>query len=119
MIENFYSGWNESSRQEILETLIITEEDFEEAYGEPLSAVLEWQEEGGALGTHQYTGAAEVLTLDEVFDKAANDWLVKNEDRQTYFEAKNNGMISLCGYVPEGCQDDCFTGIRIASIEAI
>lgn len=53
MIENFYSGWNESSRQEILETLNLTEEQIEEEYGEPLSAVLEWQEEGGALGTHQ------------------------------------------------------------------
>jgi len=40
----------------------------------------------------------------------------KRKDASVYFEAKNNGMISSCGYVQDGCMDDCFNGINIASI---
>ena len=32
-------------------------------------------------------------------------------------DAKLDGIISLCGFVPKGCQDDCFRGIKIKSFE--
>ncbi|RAJ30211.1 hypothetical protein [Pedobacter cryoconitis] len=74
----------------------------------------EWQEDQSKLNTHS-TGAA-TLTLDEVYQKAKTEWLLKRKDAETYFEANNNGMISTCGYVNNGCQDDCFNGIKIVSI---
>lgn len=74
----------------------------------------EWQEEQGKLNTHS-AGAA-TLTLDDVYQKAKTEWLLKRKDAETYFEANNNGMISTCGYVNNGCQDDCFNGIKIVSI---
>ncbi|MBD3626793.1 MAG: hypothetical protein HUJ21_01610 [Cyclobacterium sp.] len=78
---------------------------------------LEWTEEEGELGSHQ--NGAEPLTLDEVYTKAQQEWLVERENAVTYFERENNGMISTCGYVENNCVDDCFIGIKIARIEAL
>ncbi|PJJ79315.1 hypothetical protein [Mucilaginibacter auburnensis] len=81
----------------------------------PTSVVQEqWTEEEGSLNTHQ-KGAA-TRTLDEVYTEAKNNWLKKRAKTTTYFETKNEGMISLAGYVDDGCQDDCFVGITISSI---
>ena len=77
----------------------------------------EWKEDGTQLGTHD-NGAA-LLTMDEVYAKAKDDWLLKRDNANNYFEAKNNGMISLCGYGMNGCQDDCFNGIKIKYIRGL
>lgn len=76
-----------------------------------------WEETESTLNTH--TSGAATITLDAIYEQAASDWLQKREDATTYFEAKNNGMISSCGYVPDGCADDCFRGIHISSIERL
>lgn len=71
----------------------------------------EWVEDQSTLNSHDRGAAA--LTLDEIYDRAKTVWLKKRSDADFYFETKNNGMISSCGFVPDGCQDDCFTGITI------
>lgn len=74
-----------------------------------------WTETKSDLNTHQ--NGAQTLNLDAVYEKAANEWLKADKKQNTiYFEAKNQGMISSCGYVPNGCQDDCFNGITISNI---
>jgi hypothetical protein len=82
-----------------------------------LTVVLEWKEDENQLGTHQ-EGAA-LMTMDEVYAKARDEWLLKRDNAKTYFEAKNDGIISLCGYVPNGCADDCFMGIAIKFIKGL
>ncbi|HMI04596.1 MAG TPA: hypothetical protein VK541_19045 [Pedobacter sp.] len=77
----------------------------------------QWEEGQNTLNTHQ--NAAATLTLDEIYDRAKTDWLKKRSDADFYFEAKNDGMISSCGFVPDGCQDDCFTGITIDFIRKL
>lgn len=77
----------------------------------------EWEEDAASLGSHA-DGAA-LHTLDDIYGSAKNDWLKKRDNAQTYFEAKNNGMISSCGYVEDGCADDCFRGISIGFIEKL
>ncbi|WP_316803674.1 hypothetical protein [Pedobacter nototheniae] len=79
--------------------------------------LIEWTEDKTSLNTHQ--DGATIRTLDEIYLEAKNNWLLKRKDAETSFEAKNNGMISSCGYVENGCQDDCFTGISISSIEKL
>lgn len=74
----------------------------------------QWTEDETTLNTHN--AGAISRTLDDIYEQAKNDWLKPRPDAQTYFEAKNNGMISNCGYVPNGCADDCFTGITITLI---
>ena len=80
---------------------------------------LEWTENESEINSHQHTGAAYAWTLDEIYDKAQQEWLVNREDARTYFEVGNNGLISSCGYVVDGCMDDCFNGITIKGIEAL
>lgn len=77
----------------------------------------QWTEDKSQLNTHQ-SGAAAV-TLDHIYTQARTELLKKRENAQTYFEAKNDGMISSAGYVEDGCTDDCFRGINIAFIEAL
>lgn len=73
-----------------------------------------WTENEGGINSHQ--DGAEAVTLDEIYAKTRNYWLKKRDNVKTYFEAKNNGLISSCGYVENGCADDCFNGIDIINI---
>lgn len=79
---------------------------------------LEWTENVSEIGSHKNNAFA-ALILDEIYAKAQQDWLLKRANAKTYFEAKNNGLLSTCGYVENGCQDDCFIGIHIKSIEPL
>lgn len=78
----------------------------------------QWHENKASLGQHSL-GAA-LITLDEVYKKAKNEWLAADKKTNTiYFETNNNGMISGASYVPNGCQDDCSIGISISEIKAL
>ena len=84
----------------------------------PDTIALEWTEEENEINSHKNAGgAATALTLDQIYNKAKSEWLIKRKDVTVYFETKNNGLISTCGYVPKGCMDDCFLGIRIKNIQ--
>lgn len=78
-----------------------------------------WIELEAELNNHVETPAAATITLDEVYQKAQTDWLKTRKNTETFFETKNNGMISTCGYTENGCADDCFRGIYIKSIEVL
>ncbi|ACU58883.1 hypothetical protein [Chitinophaga pinensis] len=77
----------------------------------------QWEEDAASLGSH--TAGAGLFTLDDIYSSAKNDWLKKRDNAKTYFEANNHGMISSCGYVEDGCADDCFRGISIGFIETL
>jgi len=78
-----------------------------------------WHEDTATINTHTQD-AGEIMTIDEIYTKARTVWLkVDASANDIFFEAKNNGIISSCGYVPHGCQDDCFNGVKIKSITAL
>ena len=77
---------------------------------------LEWTENESEINSHANSAAAETLTIDQIYDAARSQWLIKRKNAETYFEAKNNGLISSCGFVEDNCADDCFRGINIESI---
>jgi len=77
----------------------------------------QWNEGQQTLNTH--TSGAASITLDEIYEQARTVWLKKRSDADTYFKAENDGLISSCGFVPHGCQDDCFTGIHIEFIRTL
>lgn len=98
----------------------VVERSFKYTHGENIPEnELEWTENEEGINSHENTPASEALTLDDIYQKAQQDWLRKRKDAKTFFETKNNGLISLCGYIPDGCMDDCFRGIHIANIEAL
>lgn len=70
------------------------------------------------LGTHEK--GAKPLTIDELYESCAGEYLiVDKEDNTIYFEATTEGLMTLCGFVPKGCMDDCFSGVNIDSFEWI
>lgn len=66
------------------------------------SEELEWTEKENEINTKTNTPAAAPLTLDEIYHKAKTKWLIKRDNAKIYFEAENNGLISLSGYVENG-----------------
>lgn len=81
-------------------------------------AQFSFAESGSTVGTH--AEGAPLLTLDDIYTKAQTEWLsVDTSKYNITFKTDNNGMISVCGYSPIGCQDDCFRGINIKSITAL
>jgi hypothetical protein len=81
--------------------------------------IKQWHEDADHINTHS-NDAGESLTLDDVYQKAKTVWLKADKKaNDIYFEVRNNGMISNCGFVPKGCQDDCFNGISITAITAL
>ncbi len=111
--------WTDIKQQEILVNMNITAAQFKAERGKDLIDFLAWTETGAMVGTQALTAASNYLTLDEVYDKAENYWLEKRSGMTTYFEAKNNGMISSCGFFDKNCADDCSQGIGITLIEAL
>lgn len=112
-------GWDEESRNKILAILKLSAAEFETKGGKKLDDVLDWTETGANLGKAVDTPAAPLRTLDQIYEIARTEWLIKRKDAQVYFEAKNSGMISGAGFVPDGCQDDCFNGINISEIKRL
>lgn len=112
-------GWTDAKQQEILTNMNMTAAQFKAERGKDLIDFLEWTETGAMVGTQALTSASNYLTLDEVYDKAENYWLKKRSGMTTYFEAKNSGMISSCGFFDKNCADDCGEAIAITLIEAL
>ncbi|MEC3879947.1 hypothetical protein [Parapedobacter sp. 10938] len=113
------SGWESASMADLLDGLGFTDEEFEEHEGYTLLESLQWTENESELGLHEVSPASAVQTLDDIYERARSFWLKKRPDAAVSFEAKNNGLISSAGFVPDNCMDDCFSGISIRSIEAI
>ena len=68
------------------------------------------------LGSHEK--GASPLTIDKLYSSCASDYLVVDKEKNTlYFETEINGLMTLCGFVPNGCADDCYQGISIDSFE--
>lgn len=80
---------------------------------------LEWTEHENELDSHQSTYAAQVKTLDQIYELAKTHWLLKREGSTPTFETSHNGLISTCGFSASNCMDDCFDGITIKSIAAL
>ena len=81
--------------------------------------IKQWHEDQSILNTHP-DDVGDAITMDAVYLQAKSIWLKADpKTNDIYFETKNNGLISTCGYFPLGCQDDCFTGINISSITSL
>lgn len=77
-----------------------------------------WVEEQNELGTHE--SGFRAITLDAVYEMCRKDFLTVDPNaNEVIFRAQNAGMISVCGYIPHGCADDCFQGVTIESITPV
>ncbi|AFD09072.1 hypothetical protein [Solitalea canadensis] len=80
--------------------------------------VASYVETVGDLGSHE--SGAKLLTIDELYRSCIGEYLVVDEDNnQLFFESNTEGVMYLCGFVPDGCVDDCFNGITIENLKWI
>jgi hypothetical protein len=120
----YFGSWTGSFRDTkiTVQNGKVTERMFIAGDREPNSTqqhiTITWTETGTQIGTHD-DYAAKPLTLDQVYAKAPSMLNVSSKDNDKYFEVDSNGLISSCGYVPKGCQDDCFRGIQIKDIKPL
>lgn len=113
-------GWDLATAQQVVDTLMAHSVHLEGTItAEEFLKKLSWIESKQDLNNTTDSPAAATLTLDQVYELAKNDWLRRLDNAKASFEAKNNGIISSCGYWEDGCMDDCFRGIRITLVEAL
>jgi len=68
------------------------------------------------LGVHE--NGARPVTIDELYSTCSSEYLTADvTDNTIHFETELNGLMTLCGFVPKGCADDCFTGVSINYFE--
>ncbi|WMJ71727.1 hypothetical protein RCC89_00865 [Cytophagaceae bacterium ABcell3] len=61
---------------------------------------------------------AKPLTIDDLYHLCTSEYLtVDEEDNSVTFETELDGLMTLCGFSPVGCVDDCFRGIRISALK--
>jgi hypothetical protein len=64
------------------------------------------------LGVHE--NGARPITIDELYNNCSSEYLTVDANNNTiYFETELNGLMTLCGFVPNGCLDDCYIGVSI------
>jgi hypothetical protein len=72
-----------------------------------------WDEVGAAqIGTH--TDGAMALTVEQLF-AACQASLAQNSSQNTLtLTIGTDGVPTACGYTPNNCVDDCYTGFRLS-----
>lgn len=76
----------------------------------------EYIEIGSEVGTH--TSGTAPVTIDELYETCAANYLsVDKENNTLYFNTAGTGLMTLCGFVPDECMDDCFRGVRISGFQ--
>lgn len=111
-------GWTTEIAKSAFKSIGYSDEEISKLFNEyNMLSKLEWSENKQELGTKE--SPFNMWTLDQIYETAKKEWIIKRKDAQVFFESNNNGLISSAGYIPNGCQDDCFIGISIRSIEPI
>ena len=65
-----------------------------------------YTENENSIGNHEK--GASPLTIDELYNSCAANYLIVDDKKNTvYFETSVNGLMTLCGFVPDGGADEC------------
>ncbi|GEM_PF-418997 len=108
------NGWTKESFIEAMRKKGYSEEELKKVEEQRVWEKMEWTEDKSNLGSH---GDYYLLTLDDVYRLAKENWLVKSKGVTNYLETEHDGLISKVGKVEENCADDCFIGVQISAIE--
>lgn len=111
-------GWGENSISQILNRLNMTEKEYQTQYKYAITEELSWEENGEEVGKTLNTPATKPWNLDQMYEWAR--LLIKDSKpgKQIYFEVDSRLLIKSCGFVLQGCQDDCFEGIVFKEIKS-
>lgn len=110
------NGWTKEIAIAALQSIGYPADEITTIFGQDIISKLQWSKNKTNLDLKGVDN--HLMTLDQIYEKVRTEWLINRANARTYFEAKNNGLISSSGYTDENCQDDCFIGITISSIVA-
>lgn len=80
---------------------------------------LVWTEEGANVGQNKTNGSP-ARTIEQAYAYCKDEILTKDPFANMFFlEIMDDGILSSCSFVPNGCQDDCSTGINIRELSFI
>lgn len=113
---NSVFGFGVTTKIEVEKGTVITRsyEEFEINYetGER-TITYSYEENSETLGDNNR--GVSIFTIDDLYNSCLDKYLIVNSEENTiYFEVDSEGMMNTCGYVPNGCMDDCFFGFRIS-----
>lgn len=75
-----------------------------------------FKEDKTNLNTHSEGSPA--VTIDKLYKDCSEKYLTVDKNANTIiFRVDEIGILSVCGYNPNGCADDCFRGISIGEIK--
>ena len=82
------------------------------AFNDMNEEIESYVETGEEIGKDERGAAA--VTIDELYTSCASEYLSVNSDKnEIFFETGDAELMTLCGFVPKNCADDCFQGVRI------
>ena len=115
------TGYGNSTELKVLCDTVV-ERNFEAFHINDTSGVKEVYEsfhEGVEnIGIHDL--GADPFTVDELYNTCANRYLDVDKEKYTlYFNTGCDGIINECGFVANGCEDDCFRGFQLSFFEWI
>lgn len=111
------TGWTAENIREALISTNMDNAQIEEMLTADFIANMEWKEDQNNLGKYDPKGLA--MTIDQIYQKAKDTWLVPSKDNESIFETDNNGIISLVGIKLKPYEDIPFNGVRIVSVTSL
>ena len=111
------TGWTAENIREALISANMDNAQIEEMLTADFIAGMEWEEDQNNLGKYDPKGLT--MTIDQIYKKAKDTWLVPSKGDEAIFETKNNGIISMVGTRLKPHDDFPFNGVRIVSIAAL
>lgn len=76
----------------------------------------EYSETGTEVGSNEK--GAKAMTMDELYGICLADYLVADPEKNTVeFNTDEVGVMITCGFVPDGCADDCFVGFSLSDFK--
>ncbi|WP_433895813.1 hypothetical protein [Sphingobacterium mizutaii] len=117
LVQRPETGWTAENIREALISANIDNAQIEEMLTADFIANMEWEEDQNNLGKYDPKGLT--MTIDQIYKKAKDTWLVPSKGDEAIFETKNNGIISMVGTRLKPHDDFPFNGVRIVSIAAL
>ncbi|MBV2227031.1 MAG: hypothetical protein KUL85_09250 [Sphingobacterium mizutaii] len=111
------SGWTKENIREALISTNIDNARIEEMLTADFIANMDWEEDQNNLGKYDPKDLA--MTIDQIYQKSKDTWLVPTKDSEAIFETDNKGIISLVGIKLKPYEDVPFNGVRIVSVTAL
>ena len=73
-------------------------------------------ENRSTLNTHKQGSPA--VTIDQLYKDCSEKYLTVDEkSNRILFKVDNIGVLTVCGYIPKNCADDCFKGVSVGEIK--